>query len=192
MNGDCRIFKEKTQDYLSSFQQLIYFWKDSIAASQGINHVFIAGVNSHCMVDFPIRMTASNIELLKRVVYEYMRTYMSMKTQGQERSLYWIVPNPQPDAGQLYLMAPIYKEGILVGLMGIERNINLSQFNHRYDIPLELAIVNQNNQPVIYNSISKIPMSASMLESIDTPYFGFNNDYSKLIFKNVYLLRRLV
>lgn len=183
VNGDCRIFKEKTQDYLSSFQQLIYFWKDSIAASQGINHVFIAGVNSHCMVDFPIRMTASNIELLKRVVYEYMRTYMSMKTQGQERSLYWIVPNPQPDAGQLYLMAPIYKEGILVGLMGIERNINLSQFNHRYDIPLELAIVNQNNQPVIYNSISKIPMSASMLESIDTPYFGFNNDYSKLIFK---------
>ncbi len=181
--SDCNAMKEKNDLYLRSFQQLLYFWKDSIAAPQGLNQVFIVGIGNNCMVNFPIRTTMTDSESLKRIIYDNTHVYMNLKAQGLERNLYWVIPDAQLDTGQLYLMGPIYNNGVLIGLMGLERTIRLGQFNQRYERPIEVAILNQNNKPIIYSPTSENPVAAGMMTQLESPYFGFNDDYSKLILK---------
>lgn len=66
-NTDCDHFRDKAENYLQAFEQLNYFWKESIAAPQALNHVFLVGSKSYCLVDYPIRSTISDIEILKKL-----------------------------------------------------------------------------------------------------------------------------
>ncbi|WP_236611193.1 two-component system sensor histidine kinase RcsC [Providencia burhodogranariea] len=181
--ADCEYFKKQAESYFAAFEQLVYFWKDSIAAPQGLNHVYLIGARSHCMVDFPIRTTVSDIEMLKKIGDENVRSYQSLKLQGQERSLYTIVHGAQTDSGQLYLIQPIYKEEQLEGFIGLERTVNLTQFNQRYNKAIEVVVVNSYNQPVLFYPSDSNQKNSSLLSISESSFFGFNSDYSKLIFK---------
>ena len=181
--SDCEYFKERTNNYLVAFEQLNYFWKDSIAAPQGLNHVYLIGSASYCMVDYPIRSMVSDIEILKRVGYESVRSYKSLKLQGQERNLYTVVRGAQSENGQIYLILPVYTGNILSGFIGLERTINLNQFNLRNDKTLEIILVNHYNQPTLYYPADLNPKNSTLLNINEPYFFGFNSDYSKLIFK---------
>ena len=183
LNADCGFFKEKTEGYLLAFEQFNYFWKDSIAAPQGLNHVFLVGSDSYCMVDYPIRSVTSDIEALKKAAYESVRTYQSLKSQGLERNLYTIVHGAQPSNGQIYLILPVHNRGLLTGFIGLERSINLNQFNLRNGKTAEIMILNNYNQPVLYSSSDLNPKNTVYLNITDPSFFGFNSDYSKVIFK---------
>lgn len=181
--ADCTYFKNRTSDYLNAFEQLIYFWKDSIAAPQGLNHVFVIGSKSYCMMDFPIRTTVSDIEILKKVGYENIRSYQSLRLQGQERNLYTIVHGAQTDSGQLYLIQPIYVSSLLYGFIGLERTISLNQFIQRSNKSFEVVVLNSYNQPVLYYPTDLNPKNSNLLSISEPSFFGFSSDYSKLIFK---------
>ncbi|MCR4179194.1 two-component system sensor histidine kinase RcsC [Providencia vermicola] len=181
--ADCVYFENSTTNYLTAFEQLIYFWKDSIAAPQGLNHVFVIGSKSYCMMDFSIRTTVSDIEMLKKIGYENIRSYQSLRLQGQERNLYTVVHGAQTDSGQLYLIQPIYVDGRLYGFIGLERTISLNQFNQRSNKSIESVVVNAYNQPVLYSTADSNPKNSSLLSISEPSFFGFNSDYSKLIFK---------
>ncbi|MGO2335673.1 two-component system sensor histidine kinase RcsC [Providencia sp.] len=182
-SSDCEYFKEKTESYLLAFEQLNYFWKDSIAAPQGLNHVYLIGSTSYCMVDYPIRSMVSDIETLKKVGYESVRAYKSFKLQGQERNLYTVVRGAQSDNGQVYLVLPVFNASVLTGFIGLERTINLNQFNLRNDKTVEIMIVNHYNQPTLYYPNDLNPKNSTLLNISEPYFFGFNSDYSKLIFK---------
>ena len=183
LNSDCDYFQYRSQRYLLAFEQLNYFWKDSIAAPQGLNHVFLIGSQSYCLVDYPIRSTVSDIEMLKKVGYESARSYQSLKLQGKERNLYTIVHGAQSDNGQIYLIQPIQNSGVVTGFIGIERAINLNQFNISKSKSIEIMVVNSHNQPVLYSSTEPNPKNSALLAISEPTFFGFNSDYSKLIFK---------
>ncbi|QXX83689.1 two-component system sensor histidine kinase RcsC [Providencia sp. R33] len=183
LNSDCDYFQYRSQRYLLAFEQLNYFWKDSIAAPQGLNHVFLIGSQSYCLVDYPIRSMVSDIEVLKKVGYESARAYQSLKLQGKERNIYTIVHGAQPDNGQIYLIQPIQNTGAVTGFIGIERTINLNQFNISKDKSIEIMVANSNNQPVLYSLAEGNPKSSALLTITEPSFFGFNSDYSKLIFK---------
>ncbi|MEQ4675517.1 two-component system sensor histidine kinase RcsC [Providencia vermicola] len=183
LNSDCDYFQYRSQGYLLAFEQLNYFWKDSIAVPQGLNHVFVIGSQSYCLVDYPIRSTVSDIETLKKVGYESAHSYQSLKSQGKERSIYTIVHGAQPDNGQVYLIQPIQNQGVVTGFIGIERVINLNQFNISKDKSIEIMVVNSHNQPVLYSATEVNPKNSALLAIAEPTFFGFNSDYSKLIFK---------
>ncbi|WP_236620697.1 two-component system sensor histidine kinase RcsC [Providencia sneebia] len=181
--SDCEHFKEKTKYYRNAFEQLIYFWKDSIAAPQGLNHVFIIGSKSYCMIDFPIRTTVSDIEILKKTAYESARYYSSLKLNQHKRNLYTIVHSAQPDSGQIYLLQPTYHGNIIAGYIGLERSIKLSQFNPHHIEDIEIFITTPSNHPVLYYPANADIRSSNLLSISDHSFFGFSSDYSKLIFK---------
>ncbi|WP_369310800.1 two-component system sensor histidine kinase RcsC [Providencia rettgeri] len=183
LNSDCDYFQYRSERYLHAFEQLNYFWRDSIAAPQGLNHVFLIGSQSYCLVDYPIRSTVSDIEVLKKVGYESARSYQSLRLQGKERNIYTIVHGAQPDNGQIYLVQPIENSGVLTGFIGIERAINLNQFNISKEKSIEIMVVNSHNQPVLYSLAEANPKSSALLTITEPSFFGFNSDYSKLIFK---------
>lgn len=182
-NSDCDYFKDRAENYLHAFEQLNYFWKDSIAAPQALNHVFLVGSRSYCMVDYPIRSTISDIEMLKKISYESVRTYQGLRLQGKERSLFAIMHGAQPDNGQVYLIQAIKQNEMLPAFIGLERSINLNQFNIRRNEAIEILIVNNHNEPVLYSPVDINPRSSALLNIAEPSFFGFNSDYSKLIFK---------
>lgn len=182
-NTDCDYFKERAENYLYAFEQLNYFWKDSIAAPQAMNHVFLVGSKSYCMVDYPIRSTVSDIEMLKKMSYESVRSFQGLKLQGKERSLYTIVHGAQPDNGQVYLIQPVNEKDMVPAFIGLERSINLNQFSIRKNKAVEILMVNSYNQPVLYSPVDINPKSSALLNITEPSFFGFNSDYSKLIFK---------
>lgn len=188
-NSDCEYFKLKAKNYLHAFEQLNFFWKDSIAVPQGLNHVFLIGTASYCLVDFPIRSTVSDIEMLKKVGYESTNTYLVLRQQGKERNLYTIVNGLQPDYGQLYLLQPIQKydpekgRKVILAFIGLERSINLNQLNLSKNKAVEILLVNSYNQPVLYSSTDINPKHSALLNITEPSFFGFNSDYSKLVFK---------
>ncbi|HGN1705530.1 TPA: two-component system sensor histidine kinase RcsC [Providencia rettgeri] len=182
-NSDCDYFKDRAENYLYAFDQLNYFWKDSIAAPQALNHVFLVGSTSYCMVDYSIRSTVSDIELLKKMSYESVRSFQGLKLQEKERSLYTIVHGAQPDNGQVYLVQPVNEKDMIPAFIGLERSINLNQFNIRKNKAVEILMVNSYNQPVLYSPVDINPKSSVLLNITEPSFFGFNSDYSKLIFK---------
>ncbi len=182
-NSNCDIFKEKADAYLIAFEQLNYFWKDSIAAPQGLNHVFLVGTGSYCLVDYPIRSMVSDIEILKKMAFESLQSYKSLRLQGQERSLYTIMHGAQTDSGQIYLIQPIIKDELIIAFIGLERSINLNQFNPRNDRSIEIMVINAYNQPVLYSTSEPNPKNSTLLNISEPAFFGFNSDYSKFIFK---------
>ncbi|MBQ0533391.1 MULTISPECIES: two-component system sensor histidine kinase RcsC [Providencia] len=182
-NTDCDYFRDRAENYLQAFEQLNYFWKDSIAAPQALNHVFLVGSKSYCLVDYPIRSTISDIEILKKVSYESVRTYQGLRLQGKERKLFTIMHGVQPDYGQLYLIQAIKHDNMLPAFIGLERTINLNQFNIRRNKAIEILIINDYNQPVLYSPIDINPKGSALLNISEPSFFGFNSDYSKLIFK---------
>ncbi|EMK3755134.1 two-component system sensor histidine kinase RcsC [Providencia rettgeri] len=180
---DCDYFRNRAENYLHAFEQLNYFWKDSIAAPQALNHVFLVGSRSYCMVDYPIRSTISDIEILKKVSYESVRTYQGLRLRGKERNLFTIVHGAQPDNGQVYLIQPVNHKEMLLAFIGLERSINLNQFNISKNKAVEILMVNNYNQPVLYSPVDMNPKSSALLNIAEPSFFGFNSDYSKLIFK---------
>ena len=182
-NTDCDYFRDRAENYLQAFEQLNYFWKESIATPQALNHVFLVGSRSYCMVDYPIRSTISDIEILKKVSYESVRTYQGLRLQGKERNLFTIMHGAQPDYGQVYLIQAIKHDNMLPAFIGLERSINLNQFNIRRNKAIEILIINDYNQPVLYSPIDINPKSSALLNISEPSFFGFNSDYSKLIFK---------
>lgn len=121
-------------------------------------------------MDFSIRTTVSDIEMLKKIGYENIRSYQSLRLQGQERNLYTVVHGAQTDSGQLYLIQPIYVDGRLYGFIGLERTISLNQFNQRSNKSIESVVVNAYNQPVLYSTADSNPKNSSLL-SISEPSF---------------------
>ncbi|WP_112836985.1 two-component system sensor histidine kinase RcsC [Providencia rustigianii] len=181
--ADCESFKKNTKNYLAAFEQLNYFWKDSIGAPQGLNHVFITGTISQCMMDYPTRSAVTDLEGLKRIAYETTRSYKAFKMQGQEHNLYAIAHGAQPDNGQIYVLMPIYSRNLLVGFIGVERAINLNQFNLRNNKAVDIMIVNSSNQPILFSSSDANIKASPLLVASEQNYFGFNSDYTKLFFK---------
>ncbi|MBO1916279.1 hypothetical protein J4727_11980 [Providencia rettgeri] len=131
-------------------------------------------------MDYPIRSTISDIEILKSQLRK-CANLSRFKATGKERKLFTITHGAQPDYGQVYLIRN--KHDNLLPLIGLERSINLNQFNIRRNKAIEILIINDYNQPVLYSPTDINPKSSALLNISEPSFFGFNSDYSKLIFK---------
>ncbi|NHB93637.1 two-component system sensor histidine kinase RcsC [Photorhabdus cinerea] len=186
-SADCHTFRKNTHSYLNSLNNLIFYWKDNLAAPQGLNQVFLVGTQSMCMVNFSIRNTTTELDTLKKIVYENSRRLISLKEQGKERNVYWVMPGARSDSGHLYVLAPVYVNGQMVAMIGIEQFIRLDTFIQRQDRPISITLLNRSNQPVLHypaNDDYKLDYDDYQLAA---PYFGYDDNFTDLLLK-----RRLI
>lgn len=183
-SADCNTFRKNTHSYLNSLNNLIFYWKDNLAAPQGLNQVFLVGTQSMCMVNFSIRNTTTDSDTLKKIVYENSRRLISLKEQGKERNVYWVVPGARSDSGHLYVLAPVYVNSQMVAMIGIEQFIRLDTFIQRQDRPISITLLNRSNQPVLHypanNDDYKLHYDDYQLEA---PYFGYDDNFTDLLLK---------
>lgn len=181
--ADCELFKGQTDNYFRSFNSILYYWKDNTPALQGINQVFMVGSHSMCMINFPLRASPIDTELLKKMVYENTRNYINQRAQGKEVNQYWIVPDAKGDSGILYVMSPVYASGKFIGLIGIERAIRLEYFSPTKDRVISIHLLNSKNTTVLSYPAENNYRNIRQAPEVSAPYFGFDEDFSDLVSK---------
>lgn len=182
-DANCNKLRETSQKYLFVFNQLFSFWRTNLVPPQGLKTVFIVGPESKCMIDLTIRNSTTSVETLKKIIHENMCTYMSLRAQGREQNIYWITPATGTDNGSFYVLAPIYVKGTLFGLIGLERSIRLEQFNLRYDRPISTFVLDANNRLILHFPNDSDLRSDDYVYQLEPQYFGYDNDFSRLILK---------
>ncbi|QUT00413.1 two-component system sensor histidine kinase RcsC [Proteus terrae] len=181
--ADCELFKGQTNNYFRSFNSILYYWKDNTPALQGINQVFMVGSHSMCMINFPLRASPVDTEMLKKMVYENTRNYVNQRAQGKETNQYWIVPDAKGDSGILYVMSPVYASGKFIGLIGIERAIRLEYFSPAKDRVISIHLLNSRNTTVLSYPAENNYHTVKQAPDVSAPYFGFDEDFSDLVAK---------
>ncbi|HGJ5876374.1 MAG TPA: two-component system sensor histidine kinase RcsC [Arsenophonus sp.] len=182
-DANCNKLRETSQKYLLAFDQLFSFWRNNLVPPQGLKTVFIVGPESKCMIDLTIRNSTTSVETLKKIIHENMCTYMSLRAQGREQNIYWITPATGTDNGSFYVLAPIYVKDTLFGLIGLERSIRLEQFNLRYDRPISTFVLDANNRLILHFPNDSDLRSDDYVYQLEPQYFGYDNDFSRLILK---------
>ncbi len=182
INSNCDFLHNDPTSYFKSLNELFFFWKDNIVMPQGINQIFLVDTQSMCMVNFPIRGTITEPDILKKMVYENYRRLIFEQEQGKEQNAYWAAPNTSLDSGSFYILAPIYSNGKMITLIGVEQSIRLDTFIPSHNKNITLTLLNDYNKPELYfptrnNKPNLIGYNMPM------PYFGYSEDFSHLLLK---------
>ncbi|MDC9580602.1 two-component system sensor histidine kinase RcsC [Xenorhabdus sp. PR6a] len=180
-NSDCELLRKTSNTNLYSLDQLIAFWRGNIAAIRSVNQAFFIGVQSKCMVSFFPHHNITEPEALKKMIDENTRRLISMRKQNNERTLFWIQPNPKADGGNLYVFSPIYINGHMTGIIGIEKSIRLDSFLQRRDWPITVMMLNESNQPELQFSIKTNNRPRVINLNSQSMYFGYDENFTSLV-----------
>ncbi|MEG0278832.1 MAG: two-component system sensor histidine kinase RcsC [Morganella sp. (in: enterobacteria)] len=181
--SDCGVFRTAAGNYIVAFKDLLTYWQDNISAPQGLNQVFLVGSQTLCMVSFPIKNLSTDPETLRRMVNDYSQYYLKLKSQGKERTIYWIAPGSNQGTGSLFIMMPIYYDGQFIALMGIERNLQLENYNRLRQFPVNLLIMNEQNERVLSYPNEVNTQKNKDSYQVDDNYFGYDAEFTQLMLK---------
>ncbi|WP_072032490.1 MULTISPECIES: two-component system sensor histidine kinase RcsC [Xenorhabdus] len=183
MNSNCELLRNEPYNYLHALNDLFFFWKDNVVMPQGVNQIFLIDVQSMCMVNFPIRGAITEPDTLKKMVYENYRQLVFLQQQGKEQNIYWLAVGTTPDNGSFYILSPIYSNGKMVAMIGVEQTLKLETFLQRPNTDATITLLNQHNKPVLHYPLKKDNKSYPVDYNIQIPYFGYDEDYSHLVLK---------
>ncbi|WP_145583208.1 two-component system sensor histidine kinase RcsC [Yersinia thracica] len=181
--ADCATLNASRHSSLDSLSNLILYWKENFAAAYDLNRIFFIGSDTMCMVDFDIRNVPMEQESLLKSLNEHIAKYREANNQDKDSPLYWVVPGVRPEIGTLYVLSPLYVGNKLEALVGTEQTIRLEDFISPGPLPVGVALLDENNEPVLRLATGE--RHASILDDYpDSPsYFGYVDDYNYLILK---------
>ncbi|WP_187652294.1 two-component system sensor histidine kinase RcsC [Xenorhabdus sp. TS4] len=180
-SSDCELLRRTSHNSLYSLDQLIAFWRENAAAIRSINQTFFIGVKSQCMVNFFPHNNITEPDALKKMIYENTRRLINMREQNNERALFWIQPNPKADGGNLYVFTPIYINGHMTGIIGIEKSIRLESFLQKRERPVTVMMLNESNQPELQFPIKTNNKPLVVNPNSQPMYFGYDENFTSLV-----------
>ncbi|MCC8365640.1 two-component system sensor histidine kinase RcsC [Xenorhabdus sp. PB61.4] len=183
IHSNCDFLSNETDHYLKSLNELFFFWKDNIVMPQGINQVFVVDIQSMCMMNSPIRGTITDPDILKKMVYENYRRLIFDQEKGKNQNIYWAAPNTSSDSGSFYILAPIYSNGKMIAMIGVEQSIRLDTFIPDHDRNITLTLLNHYNKPELYYPARNGNTSNTIGYNTQVPYFGYSENFSHLLLK---------
>ncbi|WP_074018615.1 two-component system sensor histidine kinase RcsC [Xenorhabdus thuongxuanensis] len=180
-SSDCELLRRTSHNNLYSLDQLIAFWRENVAAIRSINQTFFIGVKSQCMVNFFPHNNITEPDALKKMIYENTRRLINMREQNNERALFWIQPNPKADGGNLYVFTPIYINGHMTGIIGIEKSIRIESFLQKRERPVTVMMLNESNQPELQFPIKTNNKPLVVNPNSQPMYFGYDENFTSLV-----------
>ena len=173
-------------EYHNSVDSLSYFlsyWKDSFSDTYDLNRVFYINGENLCMADFNLRNVSSTANSLPKSLQQQLVKYRNARQNDPEDDLYWVAPGSRPGNGYFYVLTPIYVANKLEAMLGIELGIRLEDFANTSNLPIGLALLDQNNVPVI--SLSEGERRASQLSTYPeaASFYGYTEGFKDLVLK---------
>ena len=83
----------------------------------------------------------------------------------------------------LFVMMPLYYDGRFLALMGIERNLQLENFNRLRDFPANMVIINEQDDVVLSYPEEINTQKNKDRYLVDDNYFGYDDEFTQLVFK---------
>ncbi|HFK7184763.1 TPA: two-component system sensor histidine kinase RcsC [Serratia odorifera] len=169
---------------LDALSGLIQYWKENFVAAYDLNRVFFIGGDSLCMAEFGKSSGVTDRENVLKSLHERILKYRNAKNQDKDSNIYWVTPSQQrSDVGYLYILTPIYIGNKLEALLGIEQTIRLEDFITPGSLPIGVALLDENNQPVLRLADGERYASSLTNYPEDHTYFGYVDSYHDLILK---------
>ncbi|MDX7991856.1 two-component system sensor histidine kinase RcsC [Xenorhabdus littoralis] len=185
-SSECDLLRQSTHSNLDSLNQLISFWQNNIAAIGEVNQIFFIGTQSMCMANFSSRNNIVESNAQKKTFYENTRKLLNIKDQGRGRIIFWVLPNSKADGGNIYAIAPIYTNGQMTGVIGIEQSLRLDTFLQKKNMPVTVMLLNELNQLELQYPAKINGKYPSINLNTQSSYFGYDEDFTSLS-----LVRRL-
>lgn len=169
---------------LDALSGLIQYWKENFVAAYDLNRVFFIGGDSLCMAEFGKSSGVTDRENVLKSLHERILKYRNAKNQDKDSNIYWVTPSQQrSDVGYLYILTPIYIGNKLEALLGIEQTIRLEDFITPGSLPIGVALLDENNQPMLRLADGERYASSLTSYPEDHTYFGYVDSYHDLILK---------
>ncbi|CDG20514.1 Sensor kinase protein RcsC [Xenorhabdus poinarii G6] len=183
-NSNCQLLRQKKHDYLTSVSTQLLFWKTIFASTRTMSQIFFVDTSSMCLVNLFTDNNMNEPDKLKKLIYEHTNKLIKMKAQGKEQTLFWILPNTKIDTGTLYAVTPVYVDGKMIGIVGVETTISLENFLYKKYQATQVMLLSERNQPVLVRPAKN--NIRSPFTDIKSPYFGYDENITSLV-----LIRRL-
>jgi two-component system capsular synthesis sensor histidine kinase RcsC len=182
-NADC---DQLNADYHHSVDSLNYFldyWKDNFSESYDLNRVFYISGDNLCMANFNLRANNGETTALPKNLLQQLSKYHNSRQSSRDDDFYWVTSGQRSGSGYLYVLTPVYNANKLEALLGIELSIRLDDFANASNLPIGMALLDQNNTPVMLltegerraSELGRYPESAS--------YYGYTDGYKNLVMK---------
>ncbi|OTA17315.1 hybrid sensory histidine kinase BarA [Xenorhabdus vietnamensis] len=178
-NSNCQLLHGSTNNYLIPVSTQFLFWKDIFAGMRGISQVFFVETSSMCMANLYSNNKMTELDKLKKIIYENSRKLVNMKELGKEQTIFWILPNTRIDNGTIYVITPVYVNGKMIGVIGLETTIMLENFQYRRERPIQITLLSESNQPIL--QIPTKSNNKAIFTNIKSPYFGYDENFTTLL-----------
>ncbi|TKI04788.1 two-component system sensor histidine kinase RcsC [Martelella alba] len=181
--SDCGAVDAEYHSAVDSLSYFLSYWKDSFSDSYDLNRVFYINGENLCMADFNLRNVSNAGSTLPKSLQQQMLKYRNARQNDPEDDLYWVVPGARSGDGYFYALTPIYVANKLEAMLGIELSVRLEDFAANSSLPMGIALLDQNNAPVI--TLSEGERRAALLTDYPeaASFYGYNEGYKDLVLK---------
>ncbi|OTA21172.1 hybrid sensory histidine kinase BarA [Xenorhabdus beddingii] len=185
-HSDCDLLRNRAHNDLATLDQMISLWSNNVSIIRKVNQIFFVDAQSMCMVKFASRGNTVESDIIKKIIYENSRKLVNLKDQGKERIVFGIEPNSRADGGSLYIFTPIYADGEMKGILGIEKAISMENLQQSYNKSMTITLLNEFKQPELQYPPRNLSKQATINFNMTPTYFGYDEDFTSLL-----LFRRL-
>ncbi|KEY60397.1 sensor histidine kinase RcsC [Serratia sp. DD3] len=173
-----------SHDSLRVLNQQIEYWKKSFVADYDLNRLFFITADSWCLTEFASNYSTVDQQTLFNSLRARIPKYRNSNSSDKGHDLYWVIPSAeQSDVGYLYVMTPVYINDKLTALLGIERTVRLDDLITSSHLPLVVAVLDENNEPLLRLVSGDGPHSSLNEYPQEHNYFGYVDNYHDLTLK---------
>ncbi|MDX7987244.1 two-component system sensor histidine kinase RcsC [Xenorhabdus sp. 12] len=177
-NSDCNTLRKTEHNKIDSLNRAISFWSHNIAALRGVNQIFFIATPSMCMVNFSSRNNMIASDALKKMLYDNTLKLAKSQNNTRDNSIFWIIPNSRIDDGNLYVIAPIYANGKLAGLIGFEKSIRLELFLQLKEKPVIITILNNSGQIDLQHPVQTNNQQPPIKFKLQSSVMGYDENFT--------------
>lgn len=182
-HGDCDLNSSHYRNSVGSLSYFLNYWKENFSDAYDLNRVFYISGDSLCLATFSLRNAAATATGIPKSLQQQVIKFRNARQTERKEAQYWVAPGSRTDSGFYYVLTPLYVGNKLEALLGIEQSIRLEDFASSSNMPIGLALLDNNQQPVLTLTDGERGASALQRYPTQSNFFGYNGGFDDLVMK---------
>lgn len=181
-HADCDTMNERWRDLLQSLTGFMHYWRDNFSATYDFNRLFLLDNNNRCLINLGLHNISREHEWALKVLYQRVEHYRDTPRNERAASLFWLTPGIGQGIGYFYVLTPIYRDNHLQAMLGIEQTLRKENLLIPGSLPMYVAILDENGQPLLSLSEKDHPVQIDIRHRQERVWFGYTADFRELVF----------
>lgn len=182
--ADCDVMATRWHDPLQSLSWFLRYWRENFSAIYDLNRLFLLDGDNRCMASFDLHNIPLDRTWTLNGLYQRVEHYRNTPRNQRPSHLFWITPEVSPGVSYFYALTPVYSDNHLQAMSGIEQTLRSENFFMPAGLPINVTILDENNQPLLALSGSGKPLVISEPRwRHQRAWFGYTHDFRQLVLK---------